>query len=329
MTSTFQTIRIDDNILPEHLRGAVVAIGNFDGFHRGHRAVVDVAIAKAAELNCPAIILTFDPHPRTWFNPAQPVYILTPADLKAKLAAKLGFCAMAVHSFDKAFSSLSADQFIEDILLEKLGAKHIIAGHDFHFGSKRSGTPQYLENAGGKLGFGVTLVDACADENGQIISSSRIRDHLAQGELAQANGLLGYAYRIHGTVIQGNKMGRKLGFATANIALPSDVKLRHGIYAVRVIRENGNRHDGVASFGRRPTFDNGEALFETFLFDFDEDIYGEELTVILYSWCRPEKKFENVDELVVAMNQDKHDASQFLSTLPRDHLRWPVGTNDS
>lgn len=328
MTNNFQTINTDNQALPENLKGAVVAIGNFDGFHRGHRAVVDVAVSKAAELNCPAVILTFDPHPRTWFNPKQPVYILTPPELKSKLANSLGFSAMAVHTFDKAFSSLSAGRFISEILLGKLGAKHIVTGQDFHFGSKRTGTPQYLKEAGQQHGFGVTLVDACTDENSQIISSSRIRDHLARGELAQANGLLGYAYRITGTVIVGQKMGRKLGFPTANIALPENVKLRHGIYAVRVIRANGGRHEGVASYGRRPTFDNGEALFETFLFEFDEDLYDEKLTVVLYAWLRPEKKFENVDDLVEAMKIDKRDASRFLSTLPPDHLIRHVGSNE-
>ncbi len=318
-------LRIDNISLPAHLRGGVVVIGNFDGIHRGHQAVIEKACAIAAKLDAPTVLLTFDPHPRTWFNPKEPVYILMPSDQKAEFAAKLGCAGVAVHSFNGTFAALSADEFIDEILIAKMAPAHIVIGHDFHFGAKRAGTPQYLVERGQSAGFGVTLVDACGDENGEIISSSKIRAHLENGELALANGLLGYAYQIRGEVIHGQKKGRELGFPTANIALPSHVKLRHGIYATRVIRADGSAYDGVSSFGRRPTFDNGEALFETYLFDFDEDLYGEELTVILYSWLRAEMKFDKVDDLIAQMNIDKNDAAQFLSALPPDHLRWPVG----
>ncbi len=324
MIQKIPTINLESNELPAHLRGAVVAIGNFDGFHRGHRAVIDEALSCAKRLNKPAIILTFSPHPRTWFNPKEPVYLLSPNNLRAKLAQKLKFDAMVVHRFDKKFSSLSAEEFIHNILIEKLGAAHIVAGHDFHFGAKRSGNPKYLEQAGVRLGFGVSLVNACHDENGEIISSSRIRQHLIKGEVAQANGLLGYAYQIEGEVIRGQKMGRKLGFPTANIELGKDVALKHGIYAVRAIRANGSSHDGVASFGRRPTFDNGNALFETNLFNFDEDLYGENLTVLLFAWLRSEQKFDKIEDLIVQMKRDKHEAEQYLMTLAPDHLRWPA-----
>lgn len=327
MKTKFQSVVIDDINLAPHLRDCVVAIGNFDGFHRGHRAVIDVAMQTAEQQNCPVVVLTFDPHPRTWFDPENPVYLLTPPEMKSRLAEKLGFSAMATHTFDGAFSSLSADQFIEHILLERIGAKHVVTGHDFHFGKKRQGTPDYLVEAGKRYGFGVTLVDACVDEGAEIISSSRIRTHLANGDLAQANGLLGYAYQVSGTVIHGQKMGRKLGFPTANISLPTSTALKQGIYAVRVIRQNGNCHDGVASYGRRPTFDNGDALFESFLFDFNEDLYGEEIQVILYAWLRPEEKFDSTDDLIEQMKIDAHNARQFLSTLAPDHLRWPIGTH--
>ncbi len=324
MTQQFSTINIDDKQLPENLRGGVVVIGNFDGFHRGHRSVIDAARKISTEKNYPIILLTFDPHPRTWFGPDNPVYLLTPPKLKAQLAEHFQFSAMAIHSFNKAFSSLSADEFIDDILVGKLGASHVVTGHDFHFGKKRQGTPDYLVEAGSKRGFGVSLVTACRDEGGDIISSSRIRDFLSQGDISMANGLLGYAYRISGEVITGQKMGRKLGFPTANIELPEYVGLRHGIYAVRATRANGDVHDGVASFGRRPTFDNGKALFETFFFNFDDDLYGEELSVQLFSWLRAEEKFDGVEPLIAQMNIDKNDAEQFLSTLSPDHLKWPI-----
>ena len=310
--------------MPSDFRKGVVAIGNFDGFHRGHRTIIDETLKIANDLKCPAILLTFEPHPRTWFNPQNPVFLLTPPKLKANLASKLGLSCMAVHSFDAEFSSLSADQFIANILVEKLTAIHVVTGHDFHFGAKRQGTPQYLIKAGDDYGFNVSLMPPFRDENDEIISSSRIRNYLKQGELALANGLLGYAYQISGTVIVGKKIGVTLGFPTANIALAANSALRHGIYAVRVIRKNGQVYDGVASFGRRPTFDNGEALFETFLFDFDEDIYGEELTILLHSWLREEAKFDSTDALIDQMNIDKQQARQFLATLPPDYMRWPL-----
>ena len=246
MTTNFQSINIDDDKLCAKLRGGVVAIGNFDGFHRGHRAVVDETLAIARQKNCPAILLTFNPHPRTWFKPQDPVYLLTPPKLKSQLARKFGFSAIATHSFDQQFSSLSADEFLQNILVDKLGATHVVTGYDFHFGAKRQGTPQYLAKVGEDYGFNVSLVTACHDENSEIISSSRIRAHLSRGELAQANGLLGYAYQISGRVIAGKKMGRKLGFPTANISLSPDVRLAHGVYAVRAIRANGDSFDGVA-----------------------------------------------------------------------------------
>ncbi len=327
MTKEFQSIIIDDTKIPDFLRGGVVAIGNFDGFHRGHRTIVDEALAIAEKNNCPAILLTFDPHPRTWFNPENPVYLLTPPKLKSQLAEKLGFSAMAIHSFDEKFAGLSADEFLNEILVGKLGAAHVVAGHDFHFGAKRQGTPQYLVEAQQKFGFKASLMGECRDENSEIISSSAIRKKLAEGDLASANGLLGYAYQINGTIIAGKKMGRKLGFPTANIALPANVRLRQGIYAVRAILENGDSHDGVASFGRRPTFDNGEVIFETFLFDFEGDLYGQELTIVLYSWLRDEIKFEGSDALVEQMNIDKDQARQYLSTLAPNHMRWPLGAD--
>jgi len=324
MNNNFRTLVIDDTPLDEDLRGGVVAIGNFDGFHRGHRTVVDETLKIAEKNNCPAILLTFDPHPRTWFNPENPVYLLTPPKLKSQLAQKLGFSAMAIHSFNAQFAALSADEFLTDIVVGRLDAAHVVTGYDFHFGAKRQGTPKYLVEESKIYGFDVSLMGACRDENNEIISSSRIRKYLCDGDLAAASGLLGYAYQISGTVITGKKLGHSLGFPTANIVLPSNVRLRQGIYAVRVVRENGDSHDGVASFGRRPTFDNGEVIFETFLFDFDGDLYGEELTIILYSWLREEQKFENAVDLVAQMNVDKDQAQQYLATLAPEHMRWPL-----
>ena len=313
--TTFHSHNIDNERIPPELQNGVVAIGNFDGLHLGHRTIVDKTLAIARDNNCPSILLCFDPHPRTWFNPENPVYLLTPPDMKSSLAAGLGISAMAMHTFNDAFSSLSADDFIVKILIEKLRARHVVTGEDFHFGKKRQGTPEFLMKAGKAHDFSVTLMPPCRDESGKVISSSRIRKHLENGKLSKANELLGYPYQINGTVITGQKIGRTLGFPTANLELPANVRLRHGVYAVRVIRENGDRFDGVASFGRRPTFDNGKVLFETYLFDFDENLYGEEITIELHEWQRDEEKFDNAEELVEQMMIDKKLARQFFSNL--------------
>jgi riboflavin kinase/FMN adenylyltransferase len=316
--TTFHSHNIDSDFIPSDLQNGVVAIGNFDGLHRGHRTIVDKTLAMARNNNCPSILLCFDPHPRTWFNPANPVYLLTPPDMKSALAAGLGISAMAIHTFNDAFSSLSAEDFVVKILIEKLRAKHVVTGEDFHFGKKRQGTPQFLMEAGKTHGFGVTFMPACKDESGKIISSSRIRKHLEDGKLGEANKLLGYPYQISGTVIIGQKIGRTLGFPTANLELPASVRLKYGIYAVRVIRENGDRFDGVANFGRRPTFDNGRVLFETYLFDFDGNLYGEEITIELYDWQRDEEKFDSSEELVDQMMIDKQLTRQFFSKFDQE-----------
>jgi len=313
--TAFHTHNIDNERLPAGLQNGVVAIGNFDGLHLGHRTIIEKTLVIARENNHPSILLCFDPHPRTWFNPQNPVYLLTPPDMKSALAASLGISAMAVHTFDEAFSSLSAEDFVVKILIEKLRAKHVVTGEDFHFGKKRQGTPQFLMETGKTHGFAVTLMPACKDESGKVISSSRIRKHLEDGNVAEANALLGYPYQIAGTVIVGQKIGRTLRFPTANLALPVDVRLKHGIYAVRVKRENGERFDGVASFGRRPTFDNGRVLFETYLFDFNDDLYGEKITIELYHRQRDEEKFESSRELVAQMEIDRQTARQFFSNL--------------
>ncbi len=313
--TTFYSYNIDNESIPSEFQNGVVAIGNFDGLHRGHRTIVDKTLAIARENNCPSILLCFDPHPRTWFNPANPVYLLTPPDMKSTLATELGISAMAVHTFNDNFSSLSAEEFVVKILIKKLGARHVVTGEDFHFGRKRQGTPQFLMEAGKTHDFDVTLMAACRDESGKIISSSRIRKHLEDGKLGEANKLLGYPYRISGTVITGQKIGRTLGFPTANLELPANVRLKYGIYAVRIIRENGDRFDGVANFGRRPTFDNGRVLFEAYLFDFDGDLYGEEITIELYDWQRDEEKFDSSEELVDQMTIDKQLTRKFFSNL--------------
>ncbi|WP_299938904.1 bifunctional riboflavin kinase/FAD synthetase [uncultured Nitratireductor sp.] len=302
--------------LPAALRGGVVAIGNFDGVHRGHQSVLEPALEVAARENVPALVLTFEPHPRQVFRPDVPLFRLTPAPMKARLLGALGFDAVVEQAFDRAFSGLSPQDFVKTVLVDGLGISHVVTGFDFHFGKNRSGTPAVLAEAGRDNGFGVTVVDAYSDEGGAVISSSRIRGLLAGGEVAEAAGLLGYRFTVEAEVTGGQKLGRTLGFPTANMALAPDAELRHGIYAVRFRRADGSLHNGVASFGRRPTVtEDGAPLLETFLFDFDGDLYGETCSVSLFGFLRGEVKFDGLDPLIAQMKRDEAEARALLGDV--------------
>ncbi|MDF1601130.1 bifunctional riboflavin kinase/FAD synthetase [Mesorhizobium sp. YIM 152430] len=295
--------------LPERLRGAVVAIGNFDGVHRGHRAVLDRALEEARRLGAPALVLTFDPHPRTLFRPDIPLFRLTSSAMKARLLDACGFDGMVEQTFDLDFAGLTAEEFVATILVERLGIAHAVTGFDFHFGKARSGGPAFLMEAGGRHGFGVTLVDAFRDEGAEIVSSSRIRDLLAEGEVAEAAGQLGYRFAVEAEIVGGEKLGRTLRYPTANMMLSPDTHLAHGIYAVRMRRAGGSLHDGVASFGRRPTVtEDGAPLLETFLFDFSGDLYGETCRVGFFARLRGEEKFDGLDALTRQMKRDEAEA---------------------
>ena len=300
--------------LPAELCGGVVAIGNFDGVHRGHQSVLTRALEIAGGMGVPALVLTFEPHPRTVFRPESPVFRLTPAPLKARILEGMGFNAVIEYPFDRSFSETSANDFIHTTLMEWLHAAHIVTGFDFHFGKGREGGPAFLMAAGEENGFGVTLVDAFRDENASVISSSFIRALLAEGEVVEAAAQLGYRYTVEAEVIGGKKLGRTLGYPTANMQLPPEVSLRNGIYAVRFRRADGSLHDGVASFGRRPTVDSdGAPLLETFLFDFSADLYGETCAVSFFGHLRDELKFDGLDALVVQMKRDEEEARALLA----------------
>lgn len=302
--------------LPQHLRGAVIAIGNFDGVHRGHQTVLEGALEQARRLGVPALVLTFDPHPRQVFQPEAPHFVLTPPAMKAAIIEMLGFDGIIEMPFTPAFASLSAEEFVTEILDRRLGVGHCLTGVDFHFGQGRKGGPAFLMESGERHGFGVTLVDAFRDEGSHIISSSRIRALLEKGETVEANGLLGYRFTIEAEIIHGAKLGRKLGFPTANKELAASCHLAHGIYAVRLRRPDGSLHDGVANFGRRPTVtENGQPLLETFLFDFSGDLYGETCRVSLFAFQRPELKFDGLDPLLEQMNRDKAEAQAILGSV--------------
>ncbi|MEM1376146.1 MAG: bifunctional riboflavin kinase/FAD synthetase [Pseudomonadota bacterium] len=300
--------------LPESLRNGVVAIGNFDGVHLGHQSVLQNAIS--AHVEGPRLVLTFEPHPRQFFQPDTVLRRITPAAQRAKVIGAAGFDAVIELGFTGDFSKLTAEEFVTRILLEGLGAKHVVTGFDFHFGTKRQGGPAFLMEAGSRHGFEVTLVDAFRDETADVVSSSRIRDALYGGNLTLANDLLGYRYQVSAPISKGKQLGRTLNYPTANMALPNETPLAHGVYAVRFIREDGSIHDGVASFGRRPTVDeDGAPLLETHVFDFADDLYGENCTACLVARLRGEEKFNGLDALKEQMDKDAAKAREILADL--------------
>lgn len=300
--------------LPVHLRGGVVAIGNFDGVHRGHQVVLARALDEACRRDVPALALTFEPHPRKLFRPDVPLFVLTSPAVKSKLLTKLGFSALVEHPFTRDFAASSAEAFVTEVLEKNLDISHVVTGFNFHFGKDRQGGPAYLMEAGKRHGFGVTLVDAFRDESAEVVSSSRIRTLLAEGDVSHAAGLLGYRFTVEGEVIGGQQLGRTLGFPTANMRLSSETTLKEGIYAVRFRRADGTLHDGVASYGRRPTVDdNGAPLLETFLFDFSGDLYGEVCNVSFFGYLRGEEKFDGLDALVAQMKRDEDEARALLA----------------
>jgi len=299
--------------VPPDLIGAAYAIGNFDGVHRGHAVLFEAARTDARRRGVPAIVLTFEPHPRSVFRPEAPIFRLAPLAAKARLFAAMGLDGLIVISFDRTFAGHTADVFIESDLIGRLAIKGAVVGYDFHFGKGRVGSPEYLADAGSRLGFDVRVIEPVSDETG-IISSSRVRAHLEAGDVEGANRLLGYRWFVTGEVISGDRRGRTLGMPTANLQLGPDSRLRHGIYAVRVRRPDGSIHDGVASYGRRPTFDDGAPVLEVHLLDFSGDLYGEDVVVTFFDWIRPEVRFESVDQLVAEMNRDLAAARRCLAT---------------
>ncbi|ATN33234.1 riboflavin biosynthesis protein RibF [Rhizobium sp. ACO-34A] len=302
------------NPLPESLKGGVIAIGNFDGVHRGHQTVLNRALELSKERGIPALVLTFEPHPRSVFRPDQPVFRLTPAPVRARLLEAMGFHSVIEYPFDREFSNRSAEEFVRSILVEWLGASEVVTGFDFHFGKGREGGPAFMMEAGKRHGFGVTLIDAFRDEGTEVVSSSRIRSLLREGDVAQAAGLLGYRFTVEAEVIKGQQLGRTLGFPTANMALPPEAELKPGIYAVRLRRPDGSLHDGVASFGYRPTVtDNGAALLETFVFDFSGSLYGEHCRVSFFGHLRDELKFAGLEPLVEQIRKDEEEARALLA----------------
>lgn len=321
---TFAIVRKTDPF-PARLRGGVVAIGNFDGVHRGHRAVLDKVVEMGRERGVPALALTFEPHPRTYFRPDTPVFRLTPAAVKAGLLARLGLDGVVEVAFDADLASTTAADFVDRILIDRLGVSAAVVGYDFHFGKGRAGSPEVLRELGAERGFDVVVIGP-AGEAETVWSASAVRDALAAGDVREAARILGYRWYVSGEVVHGEKRGRELGFPTANIGLPPETGLRHGIYAVRM-RVGDETYDGAASFGRRPQFDNGAPVLEVYLFDVSIDLYGRLVEVEFVEFIRAERRFDSVDDLVARMRKDVEEARVLLENS-RDG-RFPGSTRVS
>jgi riboflavin kinase/FMN adenylyltransferase len=296
------------------LHGAVVAIGNFDGVHRGHRAVIGAALNRAKMLKRKAAALTFTPHPRLFLRPQDALFQLSGDRDRLRLLAASGLDGAIVMNFNAALAATSAQDFVERILVGRFGIGGAAIGFDFHFGNNRKGSPAYLAEEGARLGFAVDIVPPLEDE-GRPVSSGAVRAALSQGKVVEAAELLGAPWFVSGEVIHGEKRGRDLGFPTANLKLDPACGLKHGIYAVRVA-VGGKRRDGVASFGVRPMFDDGAPLLEVFLFDFDGDLYGKYLSVEMIQYIRPEAKFPSLADLIAQIGADAARARAILAQTP-------------
>jgi len=310
--------------LPAEARGCVVAIGNFDGVHRGHQAILHMTADLAGRLGCRHAVLTFEPHPRRFFQPDAPPFQLTSFRLKARLIESLGVDHIFFLTFNRALSELSAEAFMRDILVRDLQIRHAIVGDNFRFGHKRAGTVSDLEKLGAELGFGVTVLDRITGPDDEPYSSTAVRRYLQAGDPTRAALLLGRYWEIEGRVQSGAKLGRNLGFPTANIPLGETLEPARGIYAVRAGVDRGERtvwHPGVANLGVRPTLgDDGQVLLEVHLFDFDGDLYGQHMRVALVDYLRPEWKFDSLDALTLQMQEDSRRARVILAGE-----RWEAG----
>ena len=305
----------DPSAVPGALRGAAAAIGNFDGVHLGHRAVIDAAKAAAGRLGAPLGVVTFDPHPRAHFAPGAPPFRLMSAEARAHLLEKLGIQVLFELPFGPVMAAQPAEDFARQTLGERLGLSHLVAGADFRFGRGRAGDVALLQRIGPGAGYAVTVAPM-VDLGGEEISSTRIRDALSQGRPRDAARLLGHVHRIEGEVIHGAKRGRTLGFPTANVALDGLHLPRFGVYAVGVEVLDGphsGRYRGAASLGVRPMYGGEAPNLETYLMDFSGDLYGAHLSVGLVEFLRPESTFPDLPSFLAAMARDVDEARAVLA----------------
>jgi riboflavin kinase / FMN adenylyltransferase len=297
--------------MPEALRGGIIALGNFDGFHRGHQAVAGEALRWAKAEGRPAIIATFDPHPIRHFAPDAAPFRLTTLDQRQELFETAGADAMLVFHFDGDLAGTTAQDFVQHLLAEQLGAAGVVTGEDFTFGKGRGGNVSVLAELGAACGMAARAVGPVA-EHGEVVSSSRIREALKMGDCATATHLLTRPFAIRGVVEHGAKLGRSIGYPTANLSLGSYLRPAYGIYAVTGLLPGGQVLHGAASLGIRPTFEPPIELLEPYFFDFEGDLYGQEIEVALHHYLRPETKFDTLDELTAQMEKDCSTARKLL-----------------
>lgn len=308
----------DWQFVDEQDRGASAAIGNFDGVHRGHQYVIDIARKEAGRLGAPLGVMTFEPHPRQYFAPKAPAFRLMNAEARANRLDWLGVDTLYELSFNDTLSALTPEEFARRVIVEGLGLTHVVIGEDFHFGKGRAGSAADLVAFGQAMGFGVTVAPLMHDE-GEEVSSTAIRQALSDGRPGDAARMLGHWHRIDGKVIRGDQRGRDLGYPTANMSITGLHPPKFGVYVVKVDVLTGphaGSYGGAASMGVRPMFGENLPNLESFLFDFKGDIYGAHLSVALIDYLRPEEKFESLDALIAQMDADCAKARAVLAALP-------------
>ncbi len=304
----------DTSFMASEDGGAAVAIGNFDGVHLGHQAVIDLTRAEAVRLGCPLGVMTFEPHPRQFFAPDAPPFRLMNDQARAHRLEKIGIERLYELNFGAALAELTAEEFARDVIKGALSLRHVVVGADFCFGKGRSGNAQDLQRFGSEFGFGVTIVELVKDAKSEF-SSTNIRDALTDGRPGDAARMLGHWHRIEGEVIRGDQRGRDLGFPTANMSITGLHPPKFGVYAVEVDVMDGphaGQYIGAASMGVRPMFGENLPNLETFIFDFKGDLYGANLSVALVEYLRPEEKFDDLDALITQMNTDCATARKIL-----------------
>jgi len=303
-------------------RGAVLAMGNFDGLHKGHAVLIGDACARARDTDAPAAVLTFEPHPRNVFIPGCEPFRLTPFRVKEREISRLAVDFLFIQHFDAEFAKQSAESFIDEVVVGAIGASHVVVGHDCTFGNRRRGTPAMLREHGAAKGFGVTVIEPVRGD-GAVYSSTHIRELLKAGKPREAAAQLGRFWEIDGRVALGDQRGRTIGFPTANIGLGEYLRPALGVYAVRVSGDgpddplDGHTIDGVANLGLRPTVGGLVPRLEAHLFDVDRDLYGRHLRVALVEFIRPERKFASFDELKQQIAADAETAREILAKEPK------------
>ncbi|MBE1236627.1 bifunctional riboflavin kinase/FAD synthetase [Phaeovibrio sulfidiphilus] len=301
--------------LPQDLKGCCLALGNFDGFHLGHQRVIGTARAIARDLAVPLGVMTFEPHPRRYFQPDLPAFALSTFRTKARRIEEEGADFLFAQLFDETLAMGSAAWFVEEILVRELEVCHVVVGHDYGFGKNREGDVPLLQSMGLERGFGVTAVMPVLDEGGEIVSSTRVRNALRQGQLTDANALLGHPWEMDGRVEHGDARGRTIGFPTANLKPVDLMAPAMGVYAITAGVDKGPQTQflkGVANFGLRPTFGGTEPVMEVFLFDFSGDLYGQTLRVRFHHYLRPEQSFSGIDALKAQIAADVDAAHRLL-----------------